>query len=414
MGRKDDLEKPQPVSELENVRRRARGEDLEYLFRDPLPRTAQNRFAHPPHQPGEGDRERKSQKRGILHGTDHADGILRERGLRTHESPEPARTEIGERLHVVDEVTVDRTIVEGIDREIASPGILLHRAVVRARVRGSLVPRGGAGDARPESADLDVLLPRAVDVDEPEAPADHAGGPEETLDLQRVGVRGDVEILGSAAHEQVPDRPANDVGVKTGAPQPLDDPQRVRIDEARIYPVLLLSIDVSLLLDASVFRCAVSEKHDFPNPTAARPIVKPRNACGTGNPWPLLDITTPPAFTCPRAPRRAHRTSDSQRIPGLPSGQGIAPPAARAPIADCLRAVRVPSDRYARPRVCRGPARQGRRGDGQGSLPVHRPWRPRRGDAIRPHGAVRPVHGRPSHRGGAPLPPLARRKSLAR
>ena len=97
-------------------------------------------------------------------------------------------------------------------------------------------------------------------MDEAEPPADHARRTEEPLDLQRVRVRCHVEILGRAADEEVADRAAHDVGVKTRAAQAADHPQGIRIHQARIYPVLLLGVDVSLLLDVSVSRCSVSEK----------------------------------------------------------------------------------------------------------------------------------------------------------
>ena len=67
-----------------------------------------------------------------------------------------------------------------------------------------------------------------------------------------MGVRGDVEVFGGTAHQQVPHGPADNVGVKMGASQPLDHPHGVRIHEAHVDPVLLLGVDVSLFLDVSV------------------------------------------------------------------------------------------------------------------------------------------------------------------
>ena len=106
-------------------------------------------------------------------------------------------------------------------------------------------------------------------MDQPESPPDHAGGTEQPLDLHRVGIRCNVEILGRAADKQIANGPADDVGVKLRSPEAPDHPQRIGIHVTNVDPVLFLGVDVSLLFDSSVFRFSVSEKQ------SVVPVVRP-------------------------------------------------------------------------------------------------------------------------------------------
>ena len=103
-------------------------------------------------------------------------------------------------------------------------------------------------------------------------------------------------------------------------------------------------------------------------------------------------------FPCQKPRCQADRTAHAQGLPRLPArpddparalaGDGPARSTARYGFAP---------DRHAGPGIRRDPARQGRRGVGQAALPLQGPRRPRRGPALRPDRAVRPLR-RPAHR----------------
>ena len=65
---------------------------------------------------------------------------------------------------------------------------------------------------------------------QPEPAADDPAVPEQPLDLVRVRVGGDVEVLRDAAEHQVPDAAADEVGDVVAPLQPEQDPERVGID----------------------------------------------------------------------------------------------------------------------------------------------------------------------------------------
>ena len=65
---------------------------------------------------------------------------------------------------------------------------------------------------------------------EPEATADDPAIPEQSLDLIRVRVRADVEVLRLTAQQQVPDAATDQIGREIVLVEPVEDPQRVRID----------------------------------------------------------------------------------------------------------------------------------------------------------------------------------------
>ncbi len=82
----------------------------------------------------------------------------------------------------------------------------------------------------PEGGDLDHLAAAEVDVGQPEAPPDEAAVPEDGPHLARVGVGGDVEVLGRVAEEQVAHAAAHEVGLVVHVPQPGDHLERLGVE----------------------------------------------------------------------------------------------------------------------------------------------------------------------------------------
>ena len=91
----------------------------------------------------------------------------------------------------------------------------------RGQFRGRQLPA--------ERRDLDGLGAEA-DVREPEPPADDPAVLEQPLDLVRVRVGADVEVLRPAAEQQVADAAADEVGDVVVLVEPVENLQRVRID----------------------------------------------------------------------------------------------------------------------------------------------------------------------------------------
>ena len=125
------------------------------------------------------------------------------------------------------------------------------------------------GLVRAEGGDLDDLVVEE-DVREAKAPADDAAVAEELLDVVRPGRGPDVEVLGRALEEKVPDAATDDVGGVAEAAQSLDDLGRVRVDQVRRdRPVVNLRLFGTLfgsgerrLADLFGFPCAAEEFPD--------------------------------------------------------------------------------------------------------------------------------------------------------
>ena len=81
----------------------------------------------------------------------------------------------------------------------------------------------------PERRDLDGLVAE-LDVGEAEPPADDPAVAEELLDLARMRVRADVEVLWPASQNQVADAAADEIRDVAALLQAIEDPQRVRVD----------------------------------------------------------------------------------------------------------------------------------------------------------------------------------------
>ena len=88
-----------------------------------------------PDEPRDEKRHREPHDAGVLHRADHADRVLREGGLRGNEGAQAPLLQVAVAAHVVDHLLVDRTIVEGVDREVPALRVLLHGPEEDARIR---------------------------------------------------------------------------------------------------------------------------------------------------------------------------------------------------------------------------------------------------------------------------------------
>ena len=167
-----------------------------------------------------------------------------------------AGAQILEAADVVDDREGGDVVGERVDREVAAERVFFRRAE-RVVVMDQLLAFGrrrigrrhavlhdflAGRDLAAERRDLDHLLPE-LDVREAEAPADDPAVPEELLDLIRMRGRADVEILRTAAEQQVADAAADEIGGVLALPQAVENLQRVRIDVAAGDRVLLARND---------------------------------------------------------------------------------------------------------------------------------------------------------------------------
>ena len=141
--------------------------------------------------------------------------------------------EIVEAADVVDDRERRDVVEERVDREVAAERVLLRRAecvvavdavrspVGRARRRGPLRRAVSASQARRARRGGQAVALRNVatsivfcaepDVRETEAAADDPAVPEQPLDLIRMGVRADVEVLRPPPEQQVAHAAADEV-----------------------------------------------------------------------------------------------------------------------------------------------------------------------------------------------------------
>ena len=149
--------------------------------------------------------------------------------LRIPDQSQPPLGQVAIPPHVITDVPADRIQEQGVDGEIAAQRILLdgtenvvpqnaavERLVVVSRLR-----------AAPERRDL-YQGARFANMCETESPADEAAAWKNALDLLRGRIRGDVEVLGRLAEQQVADASADDVALETGLLEFPDDIGRVR------------------------------------------------------------------------------------------------------------------------------------------------------------------------------------------
>jgi hypothetical protein len=111
-------------------------------------------------------------------------------------------------------------VVETVDREVPAPDIVFDGRAVDVVAHDAPVDadpvilagvRAGILDGAPKGGDLDNLRAEAH-VSEPESPANEPRASKQALDLLGLGVGHDVEVLGFAAKQQIPDAAAHEVG----------------------------------------------------------------------------------------------------------------------------------------------------------------------------------------------------------
>jgi hypothetical protein len=122
-------------------------------------------------------------------------------------------------------------VEERVDGEVPAHGVLVglaERVVVPDQeVLGvSLLFLGRA----PEGRGLDDLPSREQHVDQPKPSPDDAGIAEQRSNVVRASAGRDVEVLGGAIEQEIPDAAADDVGLVAVPSKALDDLDGVRIE----------------------------------------------------------------------------------------------------------------------------------------------------------------------------------------
>ena len=222
-------------------------------------------------------------------GAQHAHRVLSIAGLGVANQPQPPRLNVGQAADVIPDREIGDVVIEGIDREIAAPDVLVDIAVhvvaqqptvivlhaVSARtLRGATAPAATAVGSREllrrlkrrrglqrivctgsqfvgqqfglvflavrhrlfarrrragsaESCDFNDLA--AIDnVGQSEPAPDQATVAEQPPHLVRQGIRGDVEILGVAPEDDVAHAAAHQERLESCLLEAVQDPQRVR------------------------------------------------------------------------------------------------------------------------------------------------------------------------------------------
>src|SRR5690349_11044895 len=181
-------------------------------------------------------------------GANHPDRIFQEALRRIADASNHARIEISKSAGEVDDRKVADVVEQRVDREVATERIFLGRSERVVTVEHAIVMSGMAAvlerDAvmRPlgygqffgsqlatEGGHFDRLGTKP-DMSQPEAAADDPAVLEQTLDLIRVRVGADIEVLRAAAEQQVADAAADEVGRKVALMEAVENLQRVRVD----------------------------------------------------------------------------------------------------------------------------------------------------------------------------------------
>ncbi|MNT18908.1 hypothetical protein D3C72_1541360 [compost metagenome] len=131
-----------------------------------------------------------------------------------------------------------RVVVHGVDGEVAAQRVFVLQAegVVAQDAAMFILGRGvGAGAA--ECRHFQQILAKHH-VHDLEALADDEGAAEQTLDLFRRGVGGDVEVFRFDAQQQVAHRAADDKGLEARFLQAAGDADGIRRHQFRVDSVL--------------------------------------------------------------------------------------------------------------------------------------------------------------------------------
>ena len=172
---------------------------------------------------------------GELHGAQPPHGVLLHAHVRVSDRAHDAPTDVLQALHVVDDLAPMHVVEEAIDGEVAPLSVLGGRAedvvVGDEQVIAFVASVAASVGALAEGGHLDDLAPPKEDVREPEATTDHFGVAEQRSDVLRASRRGDVEVFGRDAQQEVPDAPPHEVGLMVVAPQASQHFDNVGVDE---------------------------------------------------------------------------------------------------------------------------------------------------------------------------------------
>ncbi len=248
--RKDEGEQPRRVEQLKRGAGRAEQQQLADLLEHPLRRRLDDEAAVGQQRGVRLGVEGEAQRGGEAHRSDHPDGILDEALVRVADGTDAAVLDVLVAADVVDDGEVVNVVEEGVEGEVAPPGVLLRRsehvvaqdlAVLalddagqsRRQLCRSGVRLGrrvvGVIDGRAEGGHLHDLVAE-VNVGQPEPAPHQPAVAEDLLDPGGRGIVDHVHVLGPAPQQQVADPAAHDVGRVAVAAQVRQHLEHVRAD----------------------------------------------------------------------------------------------------------------------------------------------------------------------------------------
>ena len=232
--RQDHRQRPAGLEQREGPGRAAAAEQLEDLLQHAGRRAAGQLAGVAAHGLEGVGGDGEAEPGGEADGPERAHRVLAHAHLGIADGGHAAGLEVGPAVHVVDHLAGGRIVEEAVDGEVAPDGVLLGGAedVVAGDEQVALLAGvlGEVGGVLPEGGHLDHLAAAEVDVGQPEAPADEPAVAEDGPHLARVGVGGEVEVLGLVVEQQVAHAAAHEVGLVAHVAQPVDDPQRVLVE----------------------------------------------------------------------------------------------------------------------------------------------------------------------------------------
>src|SRR5690348_8837981 len=145
----------------------------------------------------------KAKLRGETDCANHPDRVLAHPDLRLTDRPDESRLKIRYSAGVVDHIEGSRVVEKRVDREIASECVLLRGPEGVVAMDHRVVALGQLLALPAESRDLDILLPEE-DMNEAKTASDQPGVAKKLAHLVRMRRCGDIEVLRTPLHHQVP------------------------------------------------------------------------------------------------------------------------------------------------------------------------------------------------------------------
>src|SRR5512135_1350741 len=121
-------------------------------------------------------------------------------------------------------------VKNSIDRDIAPLSVFCRSSECVLGGRMSTLRVVVKFGLAPEGRDLNILSAPEIDMGDAKAATDEARVAKELPDLLGMGVRGQIEILGGLAEEQIADASAHQVGNKSMVVKPVKNLQRFGVD----------------------------------------------------------------------------------------------------------------------------------------------------------------------------------------